>query len=94
MEAEDKQGKKEGGFLWKGFPSLWLVVFFVCGFPFETGSHYVALDGQEITIETRLALNSQSSTCLCLLSVEITGMHHHAQLWTGALVSVAGMAIH
>lgn len=48
MEVEDKQGKKEGGFLWKRFRSLWLVVFFVCGFLFETG--YVALDGQELSI--------------------------------------------
>lgn len=50
VETEDRQGKKEGGFLWKGFRSVWLVVFSVCDFPFETVSHYVALDGQELTI--------------------------------------------
>ena len=31
----------------------------------------------ELTLQTRLALNSQRSTCLCLLSAGIKGMHHH-----------------
>lgn len=31
----------------------------------------------ELTRLTGLALNSQSSTCLCLLSVRTEGVHHH-----------------
>lgn len=53
VETEDKAEQritKEGGFLWKAFLSAWLVVFFVCSFLLQTGSHYVALEDQELTI--------------------------------------------
>ena len=44
----------------------------------ETGSlHYVVLAVLELTLKTRLALNSQESTCPCLLSAGIKGIHHH-----------------
>lgn len=33
---------------------------------FETGSHYVSLACLELTVQTKLALASQRSTCLCL----------------------------
>lgn len=44
----------------------------------ETGSHYVvALAVLEIATQTRLALKSQRSTCLCLPRARIKGLHHH-----------------
>ena len=48
-----------------------------CLFVFETGLHCIALGVLELTLWTRVALNSQRSTCLCLLSVVIKGVHHH-----------------
>lgn len=33
-----------------------------------------------LLISTRVVLNSQRSTCLCLLSAGTTGVHHHTQL--------------
>lgn len=39
----------------------------------------VSLDVLELTLQTRVALNSQKYVCLCFLSVEIKGMFHHAQ---------------
>jgi hypothetical protein len=47
----------------------WLLVLIFWG---RTGSYYV-------TMQPRLALNSQSS-CFSLSSVGITGMYHHAEL--------------
>lgn len=40
-------------------------------FSFETGSCYAILAGLELTIWTRLALNSQRSTSHCLLSIKM-----------------------
>jgi len=46
--------------------------FFVC---FETGAlYYVALSVLELAIQTKLASNSQKSTCLCVPSVGIKGI--------------------
>lgn len=50
MKLKADQGGKEDGFLWKEFLSAWLVVFLVCGFLFETGSHCVTLDFQELAM--------------------------------------------
>lgn len=44
---------------------------------FETGSYYVALASLELTIQTRMALNEQRSTCLCLPNADVTGMYYH-----------------
>ena len=40
---------------------------------FETGSHYVALAGLKLHVE------SQRSACLCLMSAGIKGKHHYDQ---------------
>lgn len=64
------------------FFSFFLFFFFFClfcFFVFKTKSYYVALAGLELVRQTRLASHSQSSACLCLQSVGIKGMHHHAQ---------------
>jgi hypothetical protein len=37
----------------------------------------VALAVLELDLYTRLALNSERSTCLCLLSSEVKGVQHH-----------------
>ena len=45
---------------------------------FETGVLCVTvLAVQELALQTRLASNSYRSTCLCLLSAGMMGMHHH-----------------
>lgn len=44
----------------------------------NAGSHHVT-NGMDFTLQNRLALNSQGSSYLCLPSMEIKGMHHHAQ---------------
>lgn len=49
-------------------------------FSFETESHYGVLASLKFTIWTRLALNSQTSTSLCLLNAVIKGVHYHTQL--------------
>lgn len=55
------------------------VHFLVClVMVFETGSHSVALGSPELVIQTKLALNSQRSACLCLLRTESKGIYHHA----------------
>lgn len=46
-----------------------------------TGTHYVALAGLKLTMQTRLAQNSQSWACLCLLSAGMKGMCHHTWLF-------------
>lgn len=48
---------------------------------FETGPLYVVLVALELTLWTKLALNSQKSACLGLPSAGIKDMHHHAQLF-------------
>lgn len=48
-------------------------------FVFEERAHYAALDGLELSKQTRLALNSQGSTYLCLPSAGIEGVSHDAQ---------------
>jgi hypothetical protein len=52
--------------------------FFVCLFVFDClfkiGSFYIALDQADLRL--------QRSTCLCLLSTELIGVCHHAQLET------------
>jgi hypothetical protein len=44
---------------------------------FETGFICVTLAVKDLTLKTRLDLNIQRSTCLCLLSAWLKGMHHH-----------------
>ncbi|GAB1297445.1 Ral GTPase-activating protein subunit alpha-1 [Apodemus speciosus] len=39
-------------------------------FIFETGSHYVALNGLKLTMLTKLALNLHKSSCFCISSAE------------------------
>ena len=48
---------------------------------FETGFLCVALAILELTLQTRLASNSERLTCLCLPSPEIKGVHHHHLAW-------------
>ena len=60
----------------------WLVLFFVCLFVcfvfFKTGFLCVTLERVlELTLQTRLILNSQRLACLCFLSAGIEGMGHH-----------------
>ena len=43
----------------------------------ETGAHYIALVGNSLCREGWL--QTQSSTCLCLLNAGIKGVHHCAQ---------------
>lgn len=48
---------------------------------FKTGSHYVALVGPEFRYSLcRMALNLQSSACLCFPSTGIKGVHQHAKV--------------
>ena len=49
----------------------WLVGFFITEFL------CVALAVLELSLQSRLTLNSQKSSCLCLTSAGIKGMHHH-----------------
>lgn len=58
---------------------LHIYQFFVC--LFETGSHFVALAGLELTVCMKLTLNSRDiPACLCLLGAKIKGVHHHPQI--------------
>ena len=50
-------------------------ILFAC---IEMGSYYVALAVLELTLYTRLATNSQRSTCLCLPSAGIKAVCHHS----------------
>lgn len=54
-------------------PAQWWLFFDL----FETGSHYVAV--LELTLYTRLALNSEILLPLSLLDTGIKGMSHHTQ---------------
>lgn len=38
---------------------------------FEIGSHYIALDSLELTIENRLVSNSLRSSCLCFQALKL-----------------------
>ena len=51
-------------------------------FPFfcETGSHYLVLLVLELAMQTKLAWNSEGSTCLCTLSIEIKHVTYHPWL--------------
>jgi hypothetical protein len=44
---------------------------------FETGSHYVALAVLKLAMQTRLDLNTQRSTCLCLPSAGKKGVRYY-----------------
>jgi hypothetical protein len=44
---------------------------------FDTESHYPALAGLKLTVQTTLALNSCRSDCLCLLGEGIKVVSHH-----------------
>lgn len=61
---------------------------FICSFffVFRQSFLYVALVVLEITLQTRLALISQSlQACLCLLSADIKDVHYHQTLMTETL---------
>ena len=61
------------------------------GFCFlETESHYVALADLELTMEIRLASNSQRSTCLCLSCAGIQDMYHYAWISKCSFISNQG----
>lgn len=49
----------------------------------KTGSHYVTMGSLELTKQTRLALNSHLSTCLCFLSAGSKGVPQH--IWLSRL---------
>ena len=53
-------------------------LFFIFVF-FERGSYILALAVLELTLQTRLALNSQRSAYLCLPSARIKDTCHHTQ---------------
>lgn len=64
-----------------------LCVFFLKGsvsLKKGVGSHYVFLAGLELTMYTKLALNSQRSACLFLPHVGIKDIYHHA--WPYAFI--------
>ena len=58
-----------------------LVCFIVSfgGFVCLLRQGFSALAILELTLYIRLALNSQNSTCLCLLGAGVKSMHHHTQ---------------
>lgn len=58
------------------FFSFLLLFFFIC-FWFLRQFISVALAVLEPALKTRLASNSQRSTCLCLLNAGIKGLCHH-----------------
>ena len=71
------------------------VVIWVQGIRFgccflETESHYVALADLELTMEIRLASNSQRSTCHCLSCAGIQDMYHYAWISKCSFISNQG----
>lgn len=48
---------------------------------FETKSHCIALTKLELTVQTTVALNSQSSTCFRNLNVGVKGIYHYTELF-------------
>ena len=63
-----------------GWVFFCFVFLFFCCF-FETGFLYIALAVLELTLRTRLALNSE----ICLPSAGIKGVRHHTGLVMGFL---------
>jgi hypothetical protein len=57
---------------YKDFFCLFVLLLFL-----ETWFLYAALAVLKMALQTRLASNSQRSTCLCLPSAGIKGFHHH-----------------
>ena len=55
------------------------VVWFVLFFGDTVSLWLTALAVLELLLQIRLAFNSQSSTCLCLLSARIKGVYYHTQ---------------
>lgn len=45
----------------------------------ETGTHYIALAGLELIRWTRMALDSQKCSCLCLQSIGIKGVLYYTE---------------
>lgn len=56
--------------------SIWGIFFCILALSFETESYRILLHDLEITVQTRLTLNRQQSSCLDLLGTEITGVYH------------------
>lgn len=58
---------------------VWFEGLFVL---FETGSFYLALAYLEVTMQTKLASNSQRSPCLCVQNAKIKGIccHTHGRI--------------
>jgi hypothetical protein len=83
IKTNKQTNKTSGLFLILGLKlcatTTWLTCTSFCCLS-ETGSHYVALAGQDLGLQTRLALNLQRSTCLCLLSAKIKSMCHQTHL--------------
>jgi len=65
---------------YKNFQSFYLSFFFHFVL-FDTGIRQVALVCLELALLTMLALNFQWSSCLCLLSAEMTSLNRHTQLF-------------
>jgi hypothetical protein len=59
---------------------VYIFVIVVFAFVFETKSLFIVSAELEFTTQTRLALNSQRSAYLCLLSVGIKGLYYHIWL--------------
>jgi hypothetical protein len=58
---------------WQKYPFILTKVIFVCLFGFLC----IALVVLELTLQTRLASNSEITACLCLRSTEIKGVRLH-----------------
>lgn len=67
---------------WRPFVCLLLLlaVLLLLHFWFERGTRFESLAGLEFIVFTKLALNSQSSVCVCFLWAGTKGLCHHAQL--------------
>ena len=55
------------------------MIVFVEKYFFETGSHCVSLAGPELTMQIKLASNTQRSVCLCLSRARIKDIWQHTQ---------------
>lgn len=83
---EERERERERGFnLDSVRESMWCLSFWsslslAFWLSFETGSLYTVLNDLMLTTETRLTLNSQRFSYLCLPSSGKKGMHHHARL--------------
>ena len=68
---------------------IFLLLGFVLSFVFETGSYYMV--NLAFVVLTRLALSSQSSTCLCLTDGGVTAsatIPHVGICWTWVFFKV------